>query len=164
MLVKDAMVLIHLAKTSHLAESLDRFDPVLVPPGVLDEVLVGKAHGHADAVLVEDQVDAGRLTVVPVQDEDLAHRARQLGLQGGEAEAVALCWQEDVGRLATDDDNVRRKEALLGLEIVGTPAIMLTLFREGRVDRVRFLAGLDALERVGWFHPAVLDRVRREAS
>lgn len=161
-MVADAMVLIHLAKTTVLERACEHFAPVLAPPAVRDEVLAGKRRGHTDATLVEGLVKEGAIQVREVTDATLRARAGQLNLQGGEAEAVALCWQEGVRRLATDDDNVRRKRLILGLDVVGTPAMLLALYKAGRIDRAKLSAALDELERIGWFGQPVLDKVRLE--
>lgn len=48
-------------------------------------------------------------------------KANAFNIQRGEAEAVALYWQEEADLLATDDDNVRRKKDALRIKTIGTP-------------------------------------------
>lgn len=157
------MVLSHLAKTTLLAASCAALGPVLTPPAVRDEVLRGKSKGYADAVVVEELLRDGTISVKVVKDRPLLARAAALNLQAGEAQAVALCWQEGIGLLATDDDNVRRKQALLGLTVIGTPAILLALLRAGRIGDAKLEEAVRVLRQVGWFSAAVLDQVRVEA-
>lgn len=158
------MVLIHLAKMTILQTSCQVFGPVRIPRRVQEEVLVGKEEGYPDAAVVEQTIDEGALEVVDLDEdaeEDLTE-LEKLNVRGGEAHAVALCWQEGVDRLATDDDNVRNKQELLGIRCVGTPAILLGLFKRGAIDEGKVRRALDVLERVGWFSQAVLDKVRME--
>lgn len=165
MLVKDAMVVIHLAKMTLLQASCAAFGPVLIPPRVRDEVLAGKEQGYPDAAILEDHLQAGDIEVVdlgPEGDRALSDLDR-LSVRGGEAEAVALCWQEDIERLATDDDNVRDKQEILRIRCVGTPALLLSLYKRGAIDRPKLSRALDTLERIGWFSQPVLDKIRMEA-
>lgn len=160
------MVLIHLAKMALLGTSCQVFGPIKVPPRVRDEVLAGKEKGYPDAVVVERHLDEGDLHVVdlaPAAQEDL-DELDKLSVRGGEAHAIALCWQEGIDRLATDDDNVRSKQEILGVQCVGTPAILLGLHKRGAIGHEKVDRGLDVLERVGWFSQAVLDKVRMEVA
>lgn len=166
MLVKDAMVLIHLAKMTLLQTSCQVFGPARVPARVRDEVLAGKEKGYADAAVVEKRLDDGDIEVVdlgPDAQEDLTE-LEKLSVRGGEAHAIALCWQEGIDRLATDDDNVRDKQEILGIRCVGTPALLLGLHKRGSITQEKVTRAVDVLERVGWFSQAVLDKVRMEVT
>lgn len=165
-LVKDAMVLIHLAKMTLLQTSCQVFGPVRVPARVRDEVLAGKEKGYPDAAVVEKRLEAGDLQVVDLDSEaqDDLTELEKLNVRGGEAHAIALCWQEGIDRLATDDDNVRDKQEILGIRCVGTPALLLGLFERGSITREKVERAVEVLERVGWFSQAVLDKVRMEVA
>jgi len=164
MVVADAMVVIHLAKMTLLGTCCEYFKLVVIPQEVQREVLAGKAKGYGDATLVEELLHAKRLVVKLVRKKELLRRAREFNLQRGEAEAVALCWQEQADRLASDEDSVRRKAAVLGVELIGTPAILLTLYREQRIDREKFTESLAELRKIGWFSNAVIDKILLEAT
>lgn len=57
MVVKDAMVLIHLSKTELLEQSCDLFGHVCVPRKVHDEVMLGESR-YLNATLLRRAVDA----------------------------------------------------------------------------------------------------------
>lgn len=158
------MVLSHLAKMTLLATSCQVFGPVYVPPRVRDEVLAGKEKDYPDAAVVEQAIEDGAIEAVDLGDDardDLAE-LEKLSVRGGEAHAIALCWQEGIDRLATDDDNVRDKQEILGIRCLGTPALLVGLYRRGAIAREKAMRAVEVLERVGWFSQAVLDTARME--
>lgn len=164
MIVKDAMIVIHLAKLTLLAKSCEYFTPVVIPEAVREEILAGRKKGLEDAILAEDLIKAGKLTVKRVHDKSLLKRAKEFNVQGGEAEALALYWQEDAAYLATDDDNVRKKAVLLSLQVIGTPAMILTLYKANMIGKDKFLESTQGLRKIGWFSSAVIDTLLREAT
>ena len=162
--VADAMVVIHLAKITVLEKSCDYFKHLVVPPGVYDEILAGKAKGYADARLVEELVVARKLVIGQITDHQLLRRGREFNIQRGELEALALYWQEGANYLATDDDSVRKKSVLLNVRLVGTPAILLRLYQEKVVGKEKFLQSLEELKKIGWFSRVVIDKISMEAA
>jgi predicted nucleic acid-binding protein len=163
MIVTDAMVVIHLAKLTLLAKSCEHFKPVVIPEEVHEEILKCRKKGYEDAILVEDLIKAGRLKVKRVHSKPLLKRAEEFNVQGGEAEALALYWQEEAEYLATDDDNVRRKAVLLSLKLIGTPAIMLKLYKAKVIGKDKFIESTQGLRKIGWFSNAVIDTMLMEA-
>ena len=164
MIVTDAMVVIHLAKLTLLSKSCEHFNPVVIPPAVCDEILAGRKKGYEDAILAEDLIKAGKLKVKRVRSKAFLNRAEKFNVQGGEAEALALYWQEGADCLATDDDNVRKKAALLHLKLIGTPAMILKLYNAGVIDMDKFIESTKGLRKIGWFSNAVIDKMLLEAT
>ncbi len=162
LVVKDAMVLIHLAKISLLEKSCGYFKEVIAPKLVYDEVMEGLSKGYVDAKVVENLVNERKLRVVRVKDATLVKKANEFNIQGGEGEAVALYWQEKAGLLATDDDNVRKKAILIGVKMIGTLAILLRLKLAKLVDDEKFKGCISELRKIGWFGDAILDKVLME--
>jgi len=166
MIIKDSMVVIHLAKITLLEASCERFKPVAVPEEVHREILQGEKKGYEDVKIIEELIAVGKLSVKRLRDREkkLLKRAAEFNVQGGEGEALALYWQEKADFLASDDDNLRRKSTLLNLRLIGTPAIILTLYQEKRIDRAKLQESLQALRRIGWFSNAVIDAILMEAT
>ena len=164
MIVMETMVVIHLAKMSLLEKSCTYFGEVLIPQSVRDEVLVGKERGYADASLVDSLVSTKNLVVKRVRDRRLLQRAKELNIQRGEAEAVALYWQQQATYLASDDDSVRKKRVVLDLQLIGTPAIVLKLYQERVIDKQKLRDSLTELRTIGWLSSAVIDRILLEAT
>ncbi len=164
LVVKDAMVLIHLAKLSLLETCCDLFSGIIVPTEVKKEVVDrGREKGFPDAIIIDEIINKGKISVKEVQDRTLVDRANQFNIQGGEAEAVALYWELDADLLATDDDNVRKKKTILDLKVVGTLPIILKLFMADMIDKNKFERSLSELRKIGWFSSGVLDRIAAEA-
>ena len=110
MIVKDAMVLIHLAKITLLEKSCEYFREVIMPLMVYDEIIKGKDKGYGDVIIIENLIKMNKIKINKIKDETLMQKAREFNIYRGEAEALALYWQENADILATDDDNVRKKK------------------------------------------------------
>ncbi|MBS3138841.1 hypothetical protein J4207_03995 [Candidatus Woesearchaeota archaeon] len=159
LVVKDAMVLIHLSKMLLIEKSCKYFGAVIIPLLIEKEVTTG---AYPDVHFVVDLIKRGVLTVKDVKNKNLIRKANEFNIQGGEAEAVALYWQEQADLLATDDDNVRKKKDILGLQIIGTPAILLQLFKEKVINKTETYDALNILKKTGWFSSIVFDKIRME--
>lgn len=157
MIIKDSMVLIHLAKLSLLEKSCNFFKKTAIPELVYQEVLKGEEKGFPDASIIIGLIKAKKITVKKVKNKALIKKANQFNIQRGEAEVVALYWQEKASLVATDDDNIRKKKILLNIEVIGTPAITLKLYKEKIIDRYKAEQCIGELRKIGWFSNAVLD-------
>lgn len=137
---------------------------MLIPDEVSKELRAGRQRGYEDAIVAEDLIKAGKLRVKRVHDKALLKKAEEFNVHGGEAEALALYWQEGADYLATDDDNVRKKAVLLSLKVIGTPAMILTLFKAKVISKEKFIESTQGLRKIGWFSSAVIDTMLREAT
>lgn len=164
MIVSDAMVVIHLAKLTLLEKGCRRFKPAVIPEEVHREIMEGKQKGYEDVGIIEELVSSGTLSVKQVRDKKLLRRAEAFNVQRGEAEALALYWQERADYLASDDDNLRKKRVLLNLALIGTPSILLTLYKEKLISRDKLHDSLQMLRAIGWFSQAVIDAIAMEAT
>ncbi|MBU2477280.1 hypothetical protein KKG83_07475 [Candidatus Micrarchaeota archaeon] len=163
LIVNDAMVLIHLAKITLLEKSCDYFGKVLIPEMVFDEtVKAGKKKGFDDAMLIEEIIKKGKIKVKKIKKKDFVKRVHNFNVFGGEAEAVALYWQEQANLMASDDDNVRRKKELLEISLIGTPSIILALFAAKKIKPEKARQSINKLRKIGWFSNEVLDRILLE--
>ncbi len=84
------------------------------------------------------------------------------GLHLGEADAVALYFQEKAQFLATDDDTCRKNRIILGINIIGSPAIVLMLFINALITRKKAMDCVSALETIGWFDTEVIHEMKRQ--
>lgn len=164
MIVKDSMVLIHLAKTTLLKKSCEFFEKVMIPKMVHDEVMVGQEKGYVEAKVIADLVNTNKIIVKQIKNAVQIKKAEEFNIKRGEAEAVALYWEEKADYLATDDDSVRKKSIMLDLQIIGTPAIIVKLYREKLIDKRKFEQSLIELKKIGWFSNALIDGIFVEVS
>ena len=162
MIVKDAMVLIHLAKMSILRKSCEYFKQVLIPTEVYEEIMKGKDSEHYDLKIIEEEIKVKRIAVEEVVNKDLIKKVNNFNVYGGEAEAVALYWEKDAEYLASDDNNIRKKKELFELNIIGTPAIVVALYRKGSIGEEKYLKSIDLLKKIGWFSSSVIDMMKME--
>lgn len=161
--VKDSMVIIHLAKTSLLETACSYFGNVIIPERIVWETVSrGMERGYGDALIIHTLIERKKIMVKKITDAALLRRAYQFNIQGGEAEAVALYWQEKADLLATDDDNVRKKRVTLEIQVIGTPAIILALYRKKMVTKEKIVDAINTLREIGWFSSAILDSMMME--
>ena len=162
MIVKDSMVLIHLAKLTVLEKSCNYFKNVTIPDLVLKEIKKGIELGFEDATLINNLIKYKKIILHNVKDKNLIKKANSFNVQKGEAEVLALYWENRAELLATDDDNLRKKRELLEINIIGTPAIVLRLYKEKSIDKSKVKQCISKLREIGWFHAAVLDKMLME--
>ncbi|HLD33375.1 MAG TPA: hypothetical protein VJB66_01525 [Candidatus Nanoarchaeia archaeon] len=158
MIVNDAMVLIHLTKMSIIEKSCEHWD-VVIPELIHKEV----THpAHPEGKIIDSLIAGKKLQVKTVKNKELIKKANEFNIQRGEAEAVTLYWEAHADFIATDDDNVRKKSTILNLNIIGTPAIMLTLYRKKVIDKEKMTNAIKVLKECGWFSSTVFDKLHGE--
>ena len=162
MIVKDSMALIHLAKTTLLEKSCKYFKKTTIPKKVYDEVIMHKEKNFIDIKIITELLEKNIINVTEIKNKKMLEKINELNIQKGEAEAIALYWQESADYLATDDDNVRKKNIILNIRIIGTPAIMLKLYKEKMIDKNKFVDSINKLRKIGWFSNAILDKILME--
>lgn len=159
LVIKDAMVVIHLAKITLLEKSCECFQNVVIPQRVEEEIFIGD---HPDALIVKEMIRTSKLAVKRVHDKQLLRKAYACNILGGEAEAVALYWQEGADLIATDDDNVRRRNTVLNLKMIGTPAVIITLYKMNIIPKDKALKSIQQLKEIGWFSASIIDKLIME--
>jgi predicted nucleic acid-binding protein len=161
--VKDSMILIHLAKMHLLIDSCQYFGDVIIPTKVYEETVInGKKKGHPDALIIEQTINNNLITIKEIENKEKVDYLRLFGLHLGEAEAIALYFQEKAQILATDDDTCRKNRIILGINIIGSPAIVLMLFRKALITRRQAIDCVSALETIGWFDTEVIHEIKRK--
>ena len=161
--VKDSMILIHLAKMQILTDSCQYFGNVLIPTKVYEEsVIKGQKKGHPDALIIEQTIQSNLIRIKGIVNNEKIVNLRLFGLHLGEAEAVALYFQEKAQFLATDDDTCRKNRIILGINIIGSPAIVLMLFRKALITRKKAIDCVLALETIGWFDTEIMHEMKRQ--
>ncbi|MBS3155859.1 hypothetical protein J4413_01340 [Candidatus Woesearchaeota archaeon] len=162
MIIKDSMVLIHLAKLSILEKSCVYFKEAAIPELVYEEIIKGKERKFPEVPIIINLIKEKKISVRKIKNKGLIKKANQFNIQGGEAEAIALYWQEKAEVIATDDDNVRKKKLLLEINIIGTPAIIIKLYKKKLIDKKKVEECISGLRKIGWFSNVVLDQINLE--
>ncbi len=162
-IVKDSMILIHMAKMQILTDSCRHFGNVVIPTRVYEETVInGKKKDHPDALIIEQAISSDLIEIREVKDQKKVDNLRIFGLHLGEAEAVALYFQERAQFLATDDDTCRRNRIILGISIIGSPAIVIMLFRNSLITKSKALDCVSSLATIGWFDMEVIHEMKRQ--
>jgi predicted nucleic acid-binding protein len=156
------MVLIHLAKLTILEESCNYFQNILIPELVYKEILKGKKKSFPDVTIILEFVKHKKITIKRIKQRSLIKKANQFNIQKGEAEVISLYWQENANLIATEDDNVRKKKTLLNINVIGTPAIILRLFKEKQINKEKIIQCVSELKKIGWFSSTILDKLLME--
>jgi len=163
LVVKDSMVLIHLAAISVLHEACVMFGKVIISPAVHREVVEkGIERSRPDAYVVKKLEDSKHIGVVTVVRRKLMTELAKYGLKGGELESVALYFQEKADLIASNDDKVRGLQLILNLDLISSPEIVLVMARGKVISKEKALESLLQLKRIGWFSPSVIDMIAEE--
>lgn len=158
--IKDSMVIIHLAKLSILEKSCKYFKEVMISELVYIEIMKGK--DYPETAIVSELIKNNKIIIKKINDQNLIKKANEFNIQGGEAEVVALYWQEKADFIATDDENVRKKKVILDIKIIGTPAIIVGLYKKRLIDKSKIEQCISELKKIGWFTNTVLDKMQME--
>jgi len=157
------MVTIHLAKLSILRQLTDMFNEVIVPRKVFEETIMkGCEKGYPDSIIAEKLVKKGLIKVAAPSNEQALKELEVFGLREGEAEAVALYFQEKADRIASDNSTVRKNRLILNLNLIGTPALVYALFKKGVIRKAKAVDCLVELKKIGWFKPEIIDSIIKE--
>jgi len=159
MIIKDAMVIIHLAKITLLEKSCNYFKKVAIPDKVYEEIIAGKEKGYSEVIIIDNLIKMKKIEVKKTNNKLYIKKLNEFNIHGGEAEAVALYLEEKAEYLASDDDNLRRKREMLNINIIGTPAIIIKLFKEKNIEKDKFLESVRKLKEIGWFSNSVIDKM-----
>jgi len=57
---------------------------------------------------------------------------------------------------------VRKKSIVLNIKIIGTPVIILKLYKEKIIEKEKFIDSITKLKKIGWFSNAIIDKVLME--
>jgi predicted nucleic acid-binding protein len=152
LVIKDSMVLIHLSKMSLLKTTCGFFGQVMKPPAVFKETVVtGRKKEYPDAIIIDELIKQKLIIIKKIKDSEKLRSIQKYGLGLGEAEAVVLYHQENADYLFTDDDVCREYRGILNINILGTPAIILLLFKNKKIDKTKAMESINILSQIGWF-------------
>lgn len=158
--VADTGPLIALARVERLLLLRRLFGNGLIPPAVHQECRTESHRPGANRI--GEALGAGWLRVAPVLDDGrLADFLRIV--DGGEAEAMALCLQQPTRFLLIDDEKGRKVARRLGIPMVGVAGVLLVAKSRGLLATVSPV--LEDLTGVGYrLSQRLVDAVRRSAN
>ncbi|MBI2916418.1 MAG: hypothetical protein HYY01_00340 [Chloroflexi bacterium] len=158
----DSSPVISLARIGRLVLLRALYGRVLVPSSVYEEVVVDGRRLHKAGVQeVEEAITSGWIGVAHLtraQLETVATYITTGGIGRGEAAAMVLAKSRRLA-VVIDDKNARELAQTLGLEYVGTAAVLLDAFFRGLLDKKDFYRSLEDLSRVSWLSPEVVTKL-----
>ncbi|MBI4455894.1 MAG: hypothetical protein HY644_08350 [Acidobacteria bacterium] len=139
---------------------------ILLGPEVKMEVLdQGKAIAASGVQQVENAVDKGWIQVTSLTKKEKSLEARILAnsrLDRGEAESIALAHSRKL-MLIVDDKEARAHAEVMGLEYMGTAAVLLEAFIKGHLKFQQLEETVEELSKTMWLSPAVVTEILRRA-
>lgn len=133
--ISNAGPLIYLSVLNRFPLLEELFGTVFVPEAVYQEVAL-HGRGQPGAGEVQAAIAAGWLVRRPVTDR-IGVDALLDVLHAGEAEAIVLSRELDIGRVLLDDRAARSKAQLMGLTATGTIGILLLAQRAAMIEDIR---------------------------
>ena len=131
--VADAGPLIALAKLERMGLLADFFSEVLIPETVAAECRVDSS--RVDALRILEALGQPPFRVVSLAESPRLQTYAKL-LDPGEAQALLLAEQHRLPVLI-DERKGRREAGRMGIEVIGTGALLVAAKRKGVVDEVR---------------------------
>lgn len=165
-IVADSSPLIALVKIARLDLLRTLYEAVLIPGSVHHEVIVeGKRLRKPGAEEIENGIKAGWINVVTFtkeQSHDAQKYRTSAEIASSEAEAVTLARSRTLP-IILDDRNARQLSAALGMEFIGTGAVLLEARLRGILRKTEFAESLRELGKVMWLSPEVVAELLRLA-
>ena len=120
----------------------------------------GKERGFADALLVEEAIRDGWISVVNVKMRDeFLELCRLAGVDRGEA-AVLSHAKEKGGIVLLDDEAPRDLARSLRIPVRGTLGIIIDAVRKGLLERKEALRSLDEVSEIMYVSSEIYRRAR----
>jgi len=160
MFVFDASTLILVARAELLAPFLASVRlQVAIPAEVARECTGAKR--TLDSLMIQKALDESRIKVISVRNRKLVAKLQaDFSLGQGEAEAIALAFNERVRIIGIDDKNGINACRLLGIAFTTAIGILLRSREKGLLDRAAALAGLAALAEYGRYKNSIIEDAR----
>ncbi len=146
----DTDALIKIVKVS-LKELIVSNVSIHIADGVREEsVDEGKAKGYPDAILIEQNLRAGKINVVKTRENKGNEIVtKDLRLRGGEADSLKLFRQGKFDSIVSDDQKFLDLIDSLGIPFLTSSALLLYLYKKG------IISGEDARKNMGKLRPMI---------
>jgi len=158
-IVLDTMAILHLTSLNLLEELKRVFYEVLVPSSAF-EVLKEGNEGYPDAIVAENLIRRGLLKVTEALNKQTLKELEIFGLRKPETEAIEIYIQERADILASDDEALSESAQEMGLNMVGTPALIYLLFKKKIIDKDKAINCL--IQSKNWFRSEDIDSILEE--
>lgn len=142
----DADAMIKLAKSSLKEIVLSSFSAHLPPQVVAECVDQGKEAGHPDALIIEENLERGRLQKTqPHKSDRVESLVKELRLGGGERDVIRLFRSGGVDVVVSDDRRFLQILQALGIPFGTTSSLIAALAKRGRIKKREAMDSLEKL-------------------
>ncbi len=158
LVIADASSLILLEKTELLQVLIENGLSFMIPVEVKREAVdKGKENRFPDAFKIEERINKGSITVKEVNDKKMANEImKAFNVASGEAEAIALFFQEKANILATDDRLAINACKALNVPTSGSVAFVTESFERGLVNQNKAIHMLEVLANEGRYKNEII--------
>lgn len=160
--VFDSSSLILLAKITLLETFVKLFDKGHIPKEVHEEsVKRGKEKGMIDAKTIEDMIAQKMIDVRMVKNVKMVKELNEsYNVESGEAESIVLSTELNSDLLVTEDERARKIAEKFKIRFTTCPDIILSLFKNKKINREKALNALNELQKFGWYKDWVIQEVK----
>jgi len=160
--VLDASTLILIAKIEVLDLLLGEPKLKMSIPAEVEKECCG-AKKSLDALMIQKAVQESRIKVLAAKNRKLVVKLQEdFGLGRGEAEAIALAFEEKAQLIGLDDKNGINACKLLGIPFATAVGILIRLREKGLLTPSQALVKLAGLATVGRCKYSILEDARRK--
>lgn len=160
-IILDTCSVILLAKASVLEDFSEQHN-LVITDGAYNEVVKGKEKKFLDALLLERLCKEKKISKTNVKSKYLVNKFKKdFGLGGGEASTIALTI-ETKQSILTDNKQGRKTAKVYGLKLLGSPEVVVSLFKIKKINKNKALDALKILRNFGWFDNYIIEKALEE--
>lgn len=146
LVVSDTTPLISLMKIGHLDLIQQLFGEIQIPEAVLHELISNRRFPEESRLIQES---AFIKTVVVEDMKAVELLCRSAGLDQGESEAIILSDSNEANLLLMDEAKGRKVAKQMGIQIMGTIGLLMTAYKEKKLNKEEVLKCVDILKHNG---------------
>ena len=156
MIIADSCSVILLAKATLLERAIETYN-INITKIVLEEIMKGKENMSTDALIVEKLKENNKLNIID-DDKKITQRLEldfNMGL--GEASTISMAITEKC-IIATDNKQGRKAAFINNLNLVGSPDIVVSLWKKEKISKEKAIDSLETLRKEGWFDNYIIEK------
>lgn len=160
--IEDSMVLIFLSKLELIKETKGMFGNVIISKEVEKETALDPKQ-YSDAIRIRQSIEKGLVEVREVKNiGKVKETMKNFGLGRGEAETIQLYFQEKADLLLCDEKKARKVAGILNINLLGTPELIIQLYKRTFIDKEKATESILKLEKIGWFKSSIIFEALKE--
>ena len=157
----DACSAILLSKAT-LIENFSKQHRIIITNQAYDEIIKGKEKKFDDALLIEKLFNEGVIKKSEVKNKELLKKIKyDFGFGDGESSTIVYSIENKIDIL-TDNKQARKASKIYGLKLLGSPEVVISLFKTNTIAKEKALSALESLRKAGWFEEYIIEKAMEE--